>query len=261
MPVIRVHTSKDFTVMSNTHFREKKMSLKSKGLLSLMLSLPEDWDYSINGLAALSSDGVSSVRTALKELEEFGYLRRESIRDENGKIVDWNYDIFEKPQCDFLHVANPHVANPHVDNRIQLNTNQSNTKDNKELKNNLEKFDLNHVPKSKKPNLYDQCFTEINLFTQNTDLREQLVSYLQVRIHIKDKPLSLSGWKGILKKLAKFSDRDKGAVIKQSIDNQWASFYEVKSNSKDKRPMYEREGIPHDGRYDNVDTTRSTQVF
>ena len=81
MAVMRVHKNANFTVMSNYHFREKKMSLKAKGLLSLMLSLPNDWDYSIAGLATLSKDGKDSVMSALKELEQFGYLTRTRLVD------------------------------------------------------------------------------------------------------------------------------------------------------------------------------------
>ena len=71
-----VHKTSDYTVMSNTHFKEKEMTLRAKGLLSLMLSLPDDWDYSIAGLCTLSKDGKDSVMNALLELEEFGYLVR-----------------------------------------------------------------------------------------------------------------------------------------------------------------------------------------
>ena len=76
MSVIRIHKNSNFTVMSNYHFKEKKMSLKAKGLLSLMLSLPDDWNYSVSGLVTLSKDGKDSVMSALGELETFGYLER-----------------------------------------------------------------------------------------------------------------------------------------------------------------------------------------
>ena len=114
----KVNKTKDFTVMSNSHFKDKRMSLKAKGLLSLMLSLPDDWDYSIIGLVTLSSDGETSVRNALKELEEFGYLIRHRIY-EAGKITDWQYDIYETPMIENLDVENLHVENK--DNKILNN--------------------------------------------------------------------------------------------------------------------------------------------
>ena len=97
MAVFRVEKTKDFTVMSNHHLRNAKLSLKAKGLLSLMLSLPEDWDYTTKGLACICKDGVDSITTALKELEQHGYLTRQRLRYENGQLGDIEYTIHEKP--------------------------------------------------------------------------------------------------------------------------------------------------------------------
>ena len=85
MAVFRIEKNKDFTVMSNNHLRNKSLSLKAKGLQSLMLSLPEDWDYSLKGLSKICKDGVDGIGTALQELEMHGYLTRRQIRDGKGK--------------------------------------------------------------------------------------------------------------------------------------------------------------------------------
>lgn len=77
MATYKIHKTKDYTVMSNTHLRDKNMSFKAKGLLSVMLSLPEEWDYSMNGLVAISKENLTAVRNTLQELEELGYLIRE----------------------------------------------------------------------------------------------------------------------------------------------------------------------------------------
>lgn len=82
--IIRVERTKNFTVMSNHHFKNKNLSLKAKGLLSLMLSLPDDWNYNMKGLATLSKDGIDSVRTAMKELENQGYVEKDRSRNEAG---------------------------------------------------------------------------------------------------------------------------------------------------------------------------------
>lgn len=82
--VFRVERNKNFTVMSNHHFKNKNLSLKAKGLLSLMLSLSEDWNYNMQGLASLSRDGIDSVRSAIKELEHHGYVQRNIVRNEYG---------------------------------------------------------------------------------------------------------------------------------------------------------------------------------
>ena len=83
--VFRVQKTKDFTVMSNHHLKNKDLSLRSKGLLSFMLSLPEDWDYSLKGLATLNKEGIDAIRSAINELEAFGYIERSRVRNEKGQ--------------------------------------------------------------------------------------------------------------------------------------------------------------------------------
>ncbi len=96
--VIRTEKTKDFTVMSNYHFRDKNISLKARGLLSTMLSLPDDWNFSIEGLAGLCKEGVDSVRSTLNELIKFGYVEKtERIRDEKGRLRGIDYIIHEQP--------------------------------------------------------------------------------------------------------------------------------------------------------------------
>ena len=100
MPVVRVNKTKDYTVMSNFHLRETNMSLKAKGLLSLMLSLPDNWDYSVAGLVAICKENETSIKSALKELENFGYLRVTKLlpnKNDNRTTISYIYDIFEKP--------------------------------------------------------------------------------------------------------------------------------------------------------------------
>lgn len=142
MAVFRVEKTKDFTIMSNHHLRNAELSLKAKGLLSLMLSLPEDWDYTTKGLAHICKDGVDSITTALKELERSGYLTRQRIRYENGQLGDIEYTIHEKPVTEEKEAvspkrenprqvnpkqAKPEQAEPVQENPAQLNTNQSRT--------------------------------------------------------------------------------------------------------------------------------------
>jgi len=98
--VCRVEKDRNFTVMHNFHLRDKNISNKAKGLLSLVLSLPEDWDYSVKGLVTLSSDGYDSIKTTLKELEASGYLVRERNRDEYGHLKEMIYCFYEIPQKD-----------------------------------------------------------------------------------------------------------------------------------------------------------------
>lgn len=98
MSIFRVEKNKNYTVLSNYHLRDKNLSLRTIGLLSLILSLPENWDYSQAGLTAIVKDGEDSVRSGLKELEKFGYLERERERDENGRMKGVIYHIYETPK-------------------------------------------------------------------------------------------------------------------------------------------------------------------
>jgi hypothetical protein len=97
MAVFRIEKTKDYTIMSNHHLRNKEMSLKAKGLLSLMLSLPEGWDYTTKGLAAICKEGVDAICSSLQELEDQGYLTRTRIRGEKGRLGDIEYTIHEQP--------------------------------------------------------------------------------------------------------------------------------------------------------------------
>ena len=139
MSTFRVNKNVNYTVMSNYHLQDKKLSLKAKGLLSYMLSLPDDWDYSLKGLTTGCRDGIDSVRSAVRELEASGYLRRSKVRDARGRIVDYNYEVFELPQkepaedvpiptSDSPSSENPTSGFPTLENPIQQNTNKQNTK-------------------------------------------------------------------------------------------------------------------------------------
>ena len=146
MAVFRVEKTKDFTIMSNHHLRNTELSLKAKGLLSLMLSLPEDWDYTTKGLAHICKDGVDSITTALKELERHGYLTRQRLRYDNGQLGDIEYTIHEQPVSTENTglspkrenprqvnpgQAKPEQAGPGQENPAQLNTNPQRTKKSK----------------------------------------------------------------------------------------------------------------------------------
>ena len=98
MAVFRIERTRDYTVMSNHHLRNGKLSLKAKGLLSMMLSLPEDWNYTTRGLAAICKEGVDAIGGALRELETAGYIVRHQLRDRQGRISDTEYVIYEQPQ-------------------------------------------------------------------------------------------------------------------------------------------------------------------
>ena len=128
MAIFRINKSKDYTTMSNFHLRDKNLSLKAKGLLSLMLSLPEDWDYSVRGLEQICKETKDTINGALHELEDNGYLVRKRIYT-NGKISDWEYNIYETND---LHPKNQDIENQDIgfyDNNKILNNKLLNNKE------------------------------------------------------------------------------------------------------------------------------------
>ena len=131
MAVLRNPNRGKFTVIDNYALQDESLSLKARGLLVTMLSLPDNWQFSENGLCAIfQKDGQSSIRSGLKELEEGGYLTRKRTRDGFGRVSNVEWTI-----CDYPHLENPSVVNPNLDFRPQLNTKQSNTEIIKELNN------------------------------------------------------------------------------------------------------------------------------
>lgn len=118
MAVFRVERTRDYTVMCNHHLKDSNLSLKAKGLLSMMLSLPDEWNYTTRGLAAICKEGVDAIGKTLKELELAGYIIRRQLRGKDGRISDTEYTIFEKPRK---------PSPPDTDNPAQLNTKKSNT--------------------------------------------------------------------------------------------------------------------------------------
>ena len=134
MAVFRVEKNKGYTVMSNHHLRNKALSLKAKGLLSQMLSLPEDWDYTLKGLSLINRESIDAIRTAVWELERAGYIRREQGRDPKGKMADMVYTIYEQPVLDKPVLENPVLENPTSDNPTSNNPASGNpTQLNKEI--------------------------------------------------------------------------------------------------------------------------------
>ena len=132
MAVFRIERTRDYTVMSNHHLRNANLSLKAKGLLSMMLSLPENWNYTTRGLAKICKEGVDAIGAALRELEAAGYIVRHKLRDRQGRISDTEYVIYEQPQLrkpdtDSPDTENPYMDKPDTEKPAELNIEKSNT--------------------------------------------------------------------------------------------------------------------------------------
>ena len=159
MAVFRVERNKGYTVMSNHHLRNKELSLKAKGLLSQMLSLPEDWDYTLAGLSYINRESIDAIRTAVWELEKAGYITRRQGRDEKGKMTAIEYTIYEQPQppaldCPVLEnptadnpiLENPTADNPTLENPMQLNKDIQKTDLSKKEKSNTDLSNNHSIP-------------------------------------------------------------------------------------------------------------------
>lgn len=136
MPVFKIEKNNNYTVMSNYHLRDKNLSYKAKGLLSFMLSLPDNWDYSLAGLCSISKESRDGIRSILKELQEYHYVEIEKVRGDKG-YFEYNYLIYEIPHFinlekeDNPDTENPYLDNPNVETTTQINTNEQIDKDDK----------------------------------------------------------------------------------------------------------------------------------
>ena len=229
MSVIRVNNTKGFTVMSNYHFQDKEISLKAKGLLGLMLSLPSNWDYSVNGLVAIVKENKAAVQTALKELEEHKYLKRTRVQDETGRF-DYIYDIYEKPydklpwtenQCTDIQCTEVQCT----ENQPQINTNKQSTN-----KQNTKELNTNEY---KEKNIKKESVNSVIAeYTENKDLQDALHGFVEMRNKAR-KPLTVRAMKLSLNELDKLAvdDVTKIAIVNQSIVHSWLTFYKLQNNN------------------------------
>ena len=155
MAVFRVERNKGYTVMSNHHLRNKELSLKAKGLLSQMLSLPEDWDYTLAGLSHINREKIDAIREAVKELERAGYIVRSRERDEKGRLRGADYVIFEQPQTEPIldlptlenpTLEKPTLEKPTLENPTQLNKDIQKTDLSKKEKRNTDLSNTDSIP-------------------------------------------------------------------------------------------------------------------
>lgn len=196
MAVFKVNKTKDYTIMSNHHLKEKEMSLKAKGLLSIMLSLPESWDYSINGLVAICKENESAINSTLKELKDFGYLRVDKLMPNQTKSgrIEYIYNIFEAPQQkqeqEKQDLENQGVEFQGVENQVQLN---NNNQLNKELNTNNK-----------------------SIVGQSHDIAIKIIDYLNEKAGTHFKPVD-SNIKFIKARLKDYTEEDIKAVIDKKV--------------------------------------------
>ena len=154
MAVFRVERNRGYTVMSNHHLRNRGLTLKAKGLLSQMLSLPDNWDYTLAGLSCINREKIDAIREAVRELEKAGYIVRSRERDKKGRLRGADYIIYEQPQPPVLDLPtlenptldNPTLENPTLDYPTQLNKDISRTDLSKKEKSNTDISNTHSIP-------------------------------------------------------------------------------------------------------------------
>lgn len=238
MSVIRTIKNENYTTMCNTHLRDKNLSLKAKGLLSMMLSLPDKWHYSVKGLEGICKESKNTINSVLNELEDNNYLVRRR-RYCNGKISEWEYIIFENNENhdeELLHLKNEDIENEDIEiqdieNRDvykitkELSTNRLNTNEYKEK--NIKKESVNSV---------------IAEYTENKELQDALHGFVEMRNKAR-KPLTARAMKLSLNKLNELAldDVTKIAIVNQSIVHSWSTFYKLQNNNNGQRQLTRKE--------------------
>lgn len=234
MPVFRVNKNSNYTTMSNTHLRDKGLSLKAKGLLSMILSLPDNWGYSVEGLVAICKEDTRAVESALKELKNSYYLRVTKLPPQPGNNrYTYMYDIFETPFREGVHneaLHNEGVQNEGlqveglqhegVQSAVLLNTDVSST--------DISITDITNHRVSKARSAFED---KIDGFTTNSELREALKDYVNHRKQIK-KALSERALDLCLKKLEEFSSdpAEQVKIVNQSIMQGWVGLFPLKQD-------------------------------
>lgn len=235
MAIKKEGSAKGYTVINNHLLKNTDLSLKAKGLLCLMFSLPENWNFSTKGLTSIVKDGERSVRSTLKELEDNRYLIRKPIHD-GAHIIDWEYQIFEAPYnqegCN-EDVQYQDVQNVHLRKSTQLNTNKS-IKD---------KLNTNKYKKESKKKEFEDILSEI----EDEDIVNALGEFINMRKAVK-KPLTAHALELNVKHLFELSN-DKTtmiAIIEQSVMHNWLIFYPLKEQSTSTSKQPQQSMYPND---------------
>lgn len=175
--------NENYTIVSNVCVRDNRISLKAKGMMSLVMSLPDDWDFSIQGLSSIVKEGKSAIYAAINELKEFGYCNVITSRDDKGKIIGNDYTFFEEPCTDIPYTENQDADNPNMDNQDLENQPQIN-KDIKEIKTETikEKENTNVFPKKKSSRFIKPTVEEVDAYVKEKGYHidaENFVNYYE----------------------------------------------------------------------------------
>lgn len=212
--IFRVEKNANYVVMSNHHLRNKDMSLKSKGLLSLILSLPPTWNYSLNGLCAICKESQTAIRSALKELETHKYLIRKRQKNELGQF-EYEYIVYEVPHTENQHTGSQQAQKVHTENNTQINKKEKSIKKENIKKRNIEKYNINN-------------YIHILDTIPDDHLRNLYCYFLDNRNRMGD-PLTVNGFELLIERVRELAgvDMDKQkALLRTAVINNWKNVYQ-----------------------------------
>lgn len=227
MAILRKNNKERYTTIPMEIIRDERLSLKDIGLLVSMLSLPDNWEFSENGLEKIyKNDGQTSIRTGLKNLEKYGYLSRIRTRNANGKIASVDWYLYEKPQAEKPHCENQSVENQSLENPPQYNTKVSNT----------DKPNTKDIKKERKTNSFDAIIQD---YTTDEKIVSLLQEWLKVRkakrAALTDKAIEMNIAK--LDKLSNESNMSVEEYLEEVICRGWAAFYPITNYKNQPKAM------------------------
>ena len=226
--VARRKTSK-YTTISNVFLRDKNLSLKAKGFLTVVMALPDDWDFSIKGICSILKEGKSSVYGVIQELKENRYCKTTAYRDEKGLILGLDYMFYEEPYEEEPQQDNPHTENRDMDNMPQLNTKDEKVNNRTKDLPKEERIDKSIPKKKAKFDVYaDLSYVD----AAYADIWKEWLEYKDA---INKQYKAQQGAESQYKSLLKYADNNPilvNAIVKRSIENSWQGLFELSDKEK-----------------------------
>ena len=230
--VTRKKTSK-YTTISNGFLRDNNLSLKAKGFLTVIMALPDDWDFSIKGICSVLKEGKTSVYSAVQELKENRYCKTTPSRDEKGLIIGLDYVFYEEPYEEEPNKEEPQQDNPHSENRDMDNMPQLNTKDTKESNRTKD------LPKEEKDKSFSKKKAKFDVYTDLSYVDAEYADIWKEWLEYKDAIKSqYNAQKGAIiqyNSLLKYADNNvvlANAIVKRSIERSWQGLFELSDKEK-----------------------------
>lgn len=235
MKRIRVEKNKNYTTISNVFLRDERLSLKAKGFLAMIMSLKDDWDFTIEGFVNITKEGEAAIYTAIKELKDFGYCKEEKIRDEKKRIVGNEYTFYEEPKTQSadnqLDCENQDLGFLNQANQGQISTTNNNT--NNKVLNEIKEKEDNKLSSKKKVNNQD-VLAQYDINDVPSEFVDVVRDWCQYKRERKERYKTQSSFMAMVKRLIKLSSNnvDKAKeIIEQSIANNYAGLFELKQRS------------------------------